>query len=45
MTTLINMIRNRYAPAQADKDARPKRAVTRDELQRLFRKELGMQAV
>ncbi len=45
MTTLINMIRNRNATVPVNAEVRVKRAVTRDEMQRLFSKELGVQAV
>jgi hypothetical protein len=39
------MIRNRNATVQVAAEARPKRAVTRDEMQRLFGEELGIRAV
>ena len=45
MTTLINVIRNRSAKIDLHADKRPRRAVTRDEIQRLFREELGVRTV
>ncbi|WP_161489424.1 hypothetical protein [Sulfitobacter sp. EhC04] len=45
MATLIKAIRNRSAKIHINADKRLNRAVTRDEIQQLFREELDVRTV